>query len=92
MERFAKEITELRALGFAEGLSIHSSDPAGDVIARLESGRIGVAVEFRVDESAPRYAVKPLVPEAAKELPVATDVWSDVVQDVRRRAPLPDDE
>ena len=91
MQRFASEITELRALGFAEGLPIHSADHASDVVARLVSGRIGVAVEFRSDARFPRYVVKPLVPDVGSG-PIVTDVWGDIVKDIHRRAPLGDDE
>ena len=90
LQRFASEITELRALGFAEGLSMHSGDHSSDVVVRLESGRIGVAVEFRGHASSPRYAVKPLLAEAAPDLPVFADEWTDIVQDLRKRAPLSD--
>ena len=91
MQRFASEITELRALGFAESLPIHPTDRAGDVVAQLVSGRIGVTVEFRADASSLRYAVKPLVPDAGSG-PMVTDVWGDILKDIRRRAPLGDDE
>jgi len=40
----AVEITELRALGFAQGLPIEPPHQARGLVARLESGRIGVAV------------------------------------------------
>lgn len=91
MQRFASEITELRTLGFAESLPIHSTDQASDVVARLVSGRIGVAVEFRADASSPRYVVKSLVPDVGTG-PIVTDVWGDIVKDIHRRAPLGDDE
>ena len=91
MQRFASEITELRALGFAESLPIHSTDRASDVVALLVSGRIGIAVEFRADANSLRYAVKPLVPELGGG-PMVTDAWDDIVKDIHRRAPLDDDE
>jgi hypothetical protein len=91
VQRFKSEITELRALGFAESLPIQPVERASDVVARLESGRIGVAVEFRADARSTRYAVEPLVPQLGSG-PVATDVWSDVVKDIHRRAPLGDDD
>ena len=91
MKRFASEIAELRALGFAESLAIHPTDHASDVVARLACGRIGVAVEFRTDAGSPRYAVKPLLPDAGRG-PVATDVWGDIVKDIRHRAPVDDDD
>ena len=91
MLRFTSEITELRALGFAESLPIHPTDRASDAVARLVSGRIGVAVEFCADASSRRYAVKPLVPEAGSG-PMATDAWDDIVKDIHRRAPHDDDQ
>ena len=91
MQRFASEIIELRARGFAEGLPIEPIDHARGIVARLESGRIGVAVEFCADGT-PRYAVKPLVRNIGNGSGMATDIWSDIVRDIRRRAPLGDDD
>jgi hypothetical protein len=92
MQRFAMEITELRALGFAEGLPIEPPRHARGIIARLESGRIGVAVEFCAHEGTPTYAVVPLLAEGDNGRSVATDIWGDIVRDIRRRAPLGDNE
>lgn len=92
MQRFASEITELRALGFAEGLSIEAIDHARGIVVRLESGRIGVAVEFCAGQGTPRYAVKPLARDICNGSGVATDIWSDIVRDIHRRAPLSDDD
>jgi hypothetical protein len=91
MQRFASEITELRALGFAESLAMQPTDHTSDALARLACGRIGVAVEFRAHAGSPRYAVKPLVPDEGRG-PMATDVWGDVVKDIHRRAPVDDDD
>jgi hypothetical protein len=91
VQRFTSEITELRALGFAEGLPIEAIDRPCGIVVRLESGRIGVAVEFCAGEGTPRYAVKPLVRDSGNGLGMATDIWSDIVRDIRRRAPLSDD-
>ena len=90
MQPFAMEITELRALGFAEGLPIEPSDDVRGLVARLESGRIGVAVEFCARDGAPAYAVIPLLVEGGDGSPVATDSWDDIVRNIRRRAPLSD--
>ena len=92
MHRFASEINELRALGFAESLSIQPAHATSVGVLRLESGRIGVAVEFCADSGAPRYAVKPLVSGVGNGLPMASEVWHDIVQDVRQRAPASDDD
>jgi hypothetical protein len=92
VQRFSSEITELRALGFAEGLSNEAIDHARGIVVRLESGRIGVAVEFRAGEGAPRYAVKPLVRDICNGSGMATDIWSDIVRHIHRRAPPTDDE
>jgi hypothetical protein len=91
VQRFAREITELRALGFAEGLPIEAIDHPS-IVVRLESGRIGVAVEFCAGEGTPRFAVKPLVRDSGNGSGTATDIWSDIVRDIHRRAPLSDDE
>ena len=92
MQPFAVEITELRALGFAESLPIGPTHDARGLVARLESGRIGVAVEFCARDGTPAYAVVPLLVEGGDASTVATDMWSDIVRDIRRRAPLSDNE
>ncbi|HKX43313.1 MAG TPA: hypothetical protein VJO99_19295 [Burkholderiaceae bacterium] len=92
MQRFTLEITELRSLGFAEGLSIEPPRHAGGIVARLESGRIGVAVEFRAGEGIPTYAVIPLVADGGRAHTVATDAWGDVLRDIHRRAPPDENE
>jgi hypothetical protein len=93
VKRFASEITELRALGFAEGLPIEVIDHQPGIVVRLESGRVGVAVEFCADATR-RYAVRPLVRDIGNgsDTGVATDMWSDIVRDIRRRSPPSDDE
>jgi hypothetical protein len=91
VQRFSSEITELRALGFAEGLPIDVIDPPSGVFLRLESGRVGVAVEFCAEDT-PRYAVKPLLGDTGGGRSMATDVWSDIVRDIHRRAPPSGDE
>ena len=91
MQRFAMEIIELRALGFAEGLPIEPHHHARGMVARLESGRIGVAVEFNAHEGASTYAVVPLLAEDGNGSAVATEIWGDIVRDIHRRAP-PSDE
>ena len=46
---FARELQQLREIGFAEGLPLSDAIDAGDAL-RLECGSIGVAVEFSVRE------------------------------------------
>jgi len=92
MQRFAMEITELRSLGFAESLSIEPPRHAGGIVARLESGRIGVAVEFRAGEGTPAYAVISLVGDGGRAHTVATDTWGDILRDIHRRAPPDENE
>jgi len=92
MRRFASEIAQLRALGFAEGLPIEPSVHAGTVAARLESGRIGVAVEFLEADSTATYAVMPLDAEAHASSRLASDAWEDVIGCVHRCAPAHDDD
>jgi len=90
VQRFSSEITELRALGFAEGLPIEVTERPRGIVVRLESGRVGVAVEFCADGT-PQYAVKPLVRDVGNRSGMATDIWSRIVREIRRRAPLSDD-
>jgi len=92
MQRFAMEITELRALGFAEGLPIEPSHHARGLVARLESGRIGVAVEFCARDGALTYALVPLSVEGGNGSRVDTDNWGAIVRNIHRRAPPGDDE
>jgi len=92
VQRFTREITELRAFGFAEGLPIQPLDHSRGIVASFESGRIGVAVEFCARGGTPTYAVIPLLAEVSNGRSVATDLWSDIVRDIRRRAPPSDDE
>ncbi len=92
MQRFAMEITELRALGFAEGLPIEPPQHARGLVARLESGRIGVAVEFCTRDGTPTYALVPLLVKSGNGSRVATDIWGDIVRNIHLRAPLSDNE
>ena len=92
MQRFAMEITELRTLGFAEGLPIEPLHHASGLVARLESGRIGVAVEFCTRDGRPTYALVPLLVECGNGSSMATDIWGDIVRNIRGRAPLSDNE
>ena len=92
MQQFAMEITELRALGFAEGLPIEPPHHARGLVARLESGRIGVAVEFCARDGTPTYALVPLLVECSDGSSMATDIWGDIVRNIRGRAPLSDNE
>jgi len=92
MQRFTVEITELRALGFAEGLPVEPPHHGRGIVARLESGRIGVAVEFCAHEGKRTYAVIPLLTENGSGHSVATAIWGDIVRDIRRRAPLNDND
>ena len=92
MQRFAMEITELRGLGFAEGLSSEVPSQERGLVARLESGRIGCAVEFCARDGTPTYTVIPLLAESGSGSKVASDTWSDIVRNIHRRAPLSDNE
>jgi hypothetical protein len=86
VQGFCREITELRALGFAEGLPMDVLDHRRGIVVRLEAGRVGLAVEFCAD-GAPRYVAKPLVRDDGKGSMLPTDVWNDVVREIGRRAP-----
>ena len=78
--------------GFAEALPIEAIDHARGIVVRLESGRIGVAVELCAGQNVPRYVVRPLVRAIGNWSGMATDNWSDIVRDIHQRAPLGDDE
>lgn len=92
MQRFATEITELRALGFAEGLSGEAPSHERGLVSRLESGRIGCSEEFCTRDGTPTYAVIPLLVEFGNGSGVTTDTWGDVVRNIHRRVPLSDEE
>lgn len=92
MHRFASEIAQLRALGFAEGLPIGPSVQAWPVAARLESGRIGVAVVFLEPGAPATYALMPLDANPHIGSDLASDVWEDIIDSVHRRAPAHDDD
>ena len=89
MDRYANEIEQLRSLGFAEGLSIGDSERGPGLIARLECGRVGVAVEFFEPEPVPTYAVIALDAASVDVAPIHR--WDDVVRDIHRRMPPNDD-
>jgi hypothetical protein len=86
MQRFAREIAQLRALGFAEGLPIEHTVEASEVVARLESGRAGLAVEFRVSNSTSTFSIVSLGLEAGSGHH-ASDSWSDILRAVHCRLP-----
>jgi hypothetical protein len=90
MQRFASEIAQLRALGFAEGLPIEHTVEASEIVARLESGRAGLAVEFRVSNSASTFSIVSLGLEA-DDRRHASNSWSDILRAVHRRLPPNDD-
>jgi hypothetical protein len=71
--------------------TIEAIDHPRGILVCLESGRAGLAVEFCA-EGTPRYAVKPLVCSNGNGSGMATDIWSDIIRDIRRRAPLSADE
>ena len=91
MRRFASEIAQLRALAFAEGLPMEPS-VHGRPVARLESGRIGVAVEFLGPASPAAYAVMPLDASAHQGASLASDAWEDIIGSVHRCAPAHEDD
>ena len=92
MHRFAREIAQLRALGFAESLPIEPSAHARPVAARLESGRIGVAVEFLEPGTPATYAVMQLHADPHARTRLVSDAWEDIIGSVHRCAPAHDDD
>jgi hypothetical protein len=91
MDRYAKEIEQLRWMGFAEGLPIARAPGSAGVVARLESGRAGVAVEFFEPEPAPSYAIVALDASAIDASGRRIHRWDDVVRDLHRCMPPNDD-
>ena len=90
MPYFTSEIAQLRALGFAEALPIGDSSSTPDAVARLESGRHGLAVEFFEADAKATYSVVSL--EQQEDHGTACNMWSDVMHNVRRRAPPTDND
>jgi hypothetical protein len=89
---YANEIAELRQLGFAEGLRLGDLIPLPHpCVARMESGRHGLAVEFLGAHDSGCYALLPLHVEERLGARVSS-IWSEVVAEVRRRAPVSDDD
>ena len=91
MLSFASQISQLRSLGFAESLPIEAIDHARGIVVRLESGRIGVAVELCAGEDAARYVIRPLI-RAHGGSSMTTNRWGDIVRDIHQRALSDDDE
>jgi len=91
MKRFASEIAQLRALGFAEVLPMEHAVEANEVVTRLESGRAGLAVEFRVSGSASTFSIVPLGLETPDGTRHASISWSEVLRAVHRRLSSNDD-
>jgi hypothetical protein len=89
MDRYANEIEQLRGLGFAEGLPIGGKERSPGLIARLECGWVGVAVEFFEPKPVPTYAVIALDAASADVAPIHR--WDDVVRDIHQRMPPNDD-
>lgn len=89
---YAREVAELREFGFAECLQLGGCEPGHRLsVARMESGRHGVAVEFLSGHEGSRYAVVALDTPAPTDGRVAFD-WAEIVAEVRRRAPPTDDD
>jgi hypothetical protein len=92
MHCFASEIADLRALGFAEALPIGRAAPVRRAVARLESGRYGLAVEFLGPGADLQYSLVALDAAEQDGAGTASGTWSDVMRDIRRRAPPGDDD
>jgi hypothetical protein len=92
MHCFASEISELRALGFAEALPMGRAGPMRRSVARLESGRYGLAVEFLEPGADLQYSVVALDEGDPDGAGTSCGMWSDVMRDIRRRAPPGDDD
>lgn len=91
MQQFASEISQLRAMGFAEALPFARSNSMRSAVARLESGRYGLAVEFFVSVEM-RYSVVTLEVGGQGGTGIACDAWSEVLRGVRCRAVPSDDD
>ena len=92
MDRYVSEIKQLRGLGFAEGLPIGDGTCDRGTVARLESGRIGVAVEFFRADPAPRYAIVALDAAAGDAPSTRSHRWDDIVRDIHLRMPPNDND
>ena len=77
---FARELQELRQIGFAEGLPLSDVINAPVDALRLECGSMGVAVEFGAREDQHHvYRVVSLVPHHHAEPPYTSSRWRDIV-------------
>jgi hypothetical protein len=90
--RFEREFAHLRGLGFAEALPIENAPDSPGIVARLESGRVGVAVEFYEPHVEVAYALVPLDATPGSHPGRPTHRWDDVVKDVHRHMPPGDDD
>ena len=90
MDQYVNEIEQLRELGFAEGLLLGGGPCCRGLVARLESGRAGVAVEF-LSEPVPTYSIIALDAAVVDAPKAMSHQWDEVVRDIRRRMPLNDD-
>lgn len=82
---FARELRELREIGFAEGLPLSDGIGASDAL-RLECGSMGVAVEFGAREDQRRFfRVVSLAPQLHADLPFTSSRWRDIVTVVHSR-------
>ena len=82
---FARELRALREIGFAEALPLSDALDAGDVL-RLECGRMGVAVEFRIREREDHiFRVASLAPHQHAAPPNTSSRWRDVMTVLQSR-------
>ena len=91
MGHYVNEIKQLRGLGFAEGLLLGGGPRSQGMVARLESGKAGIAVEFH-SEPVPTYSIVALDASVVDAPKAMSHRWDDVVQDIRRRMPPSSDD
>jgi hypothetical protein len=85
---FARELQELRELGFGEGLEparTPAQRHASADVLRLECGSMGVAVEIAQDEGEASYRVVPLVAQEGAASACTSGHWPEVMEMLHSR-------
>jgi hypothetical protein len=90
---FARELQDLREIGFAEGLPLSDAIDAAEDVLRLECGSMGVAVEFNVRERERHlFRVTPLASHDHADPTYTSSRWRDIMTVLHRRMRLNDND